>query len=197
MFGFIYLMKKPRPTAATPLTATTPRKESDFLGAICTLYIIPTICVTATIYYEYNNRGEWLSGTKRPALWAFLLRHLMSLFIGVSSIFWIWSMKTVTAWRSLMKRLRFLRSKQLPIKKQQQQQQPQTMPVLRYATTAVPIATAAATSTTNHQSNLLSCNLSTTSRHSSRSHSHRKPRVVVHQLRCGGGGIGGGGETII
>lgn len=160
ILGCVRAIRKPRPSAAAPLTAATPRKESDFLGAVCTLYAIPTFCVMASIYYEYTNRDQWLNRESKPALWAFLLRHLMSLFIGVSTIFWIWSMKTITAWRAVLRRLG--PRKQLPVKVQ-------TMPVLRY----VPA----------HPSTL-----STTSRHSTRSHPHRKPRV--HHIRTGG-------ETVI
>lgn len=88
--GCTYAVRKPHSLAAAPLTNAAPRKESDFLGAICTLYAIPTFCVMASIYYEYNNRDKWLLGEKKPALWAFLLKYFMSLFIGVSSVFWIW-----------------------------------------------------------------------------------------------------------
>ncbi|CAG9812659.1 unnamed protein product [Phaedon cochleariae] len=156
--GCSYVMRKPRSLAAAPLTNAAPRKESDFLGAICTLYAIPTFCVMASIYYEYNNRDKWISGERKPALWAFLLKYFMVLFIGVSSVFWIWSMKSVTAWKAVLRRLG--PRKQPPLKVQ-------TMPqVMRY----MPAQT-------------LSSNLSTTSKHSSRSHSHRKPRL--HHMRSG------------
>ena len=162
VLGCVYVVRKPRPSAAAPLTASTPRKESDFLGAVCTLYAIPTFCVLASIYYEYSNRRQWLSGESKPALWAFLLRHLMSLFIGVSTVFWIWSMKTVTAWRAVLRRMG--PRKQLPVKMQ-------SMPALRFVPAHPSVS-----------------NMSTGSRHSARSHAHRKPRV--HHLR-------GGGETVI
>ncbi|CAH1376979.1 hypothetical protein MTP99_018404 [Tenebrio molitor] len=157
VLGCVCVIRRPRPSAAAPLTASTPRKESDFLGTVCALYAIPTFCVMASIYYEYTNRESWLRGAKKPALWAFLLRHLMSLFIGVSTVFWIWSMKTVTAWRAVLRRLG--PRKQLPVKVP-------TMPVLRYVPPNVPST------------------LSTSSRHSARPHPHRKPRV--HHVRTGG-----------
>lgn len=163
ILGCSYAMKKPQPVAATPLTNSAPRKESDFLGTICTVYAIPTLCIMISVYYEYSNREKWNSGESKPALWAFLLKHFMALFVGVSSIVWIWSMKSVTAWKALLRRLG--PRKQPPLKVQ-------TMPqVLRY----MPAQT-------------LSTSLSTGSRHSTRSHPHRKPRV--HHMRTGG-------ETII
>lgn len=156
ILGCSYVIRKPRTTTtavAAPLTNSPPRKESDFLGAICTLYAIPTFCVMAIVYYEYSNRDKWLSGKQKPALWAFLLKFFMSLFIGASSVFWIWSMKSVNAWRSVIKRMGPRKQPPLKIK---------TVPqVLRYM-----------------PSQTLTTNSGTIPKHSSgRVHSHRKPRV--------------------
>lgn len=163
ILGCSYFIRKPTLTTAAvaaPLTNTPPRKESDFLGAICTLYTIPTFCIMAIVYYEYSNRDEWLSGKKKPALWAFLLKFFMSLFIGASSVFWIWSMKSVNAWRSVLKRMG--PRKQPPVKIK-------TVPqVLRYMPSQ--------TLTTNS-------NATSTKHPSGRIHSHRKPRV--HHMRSG------------
>lgn len=124
VLGCSYVIRTPRSSAAAPLTNSAPRKETDFLGAICTLYVIPTFSVMACVYYEYTNKDKWLAEESKPALWAFLLKYFMSLFIGVSSVFWIWSLKSVNAWRALLKRLG--PRKQPPIKVQ-------TMPqVMRY-----------------------------------------------------------------
>lgn len=162
ILGCNYFIRKPRPptsAVAAPLTNSAPRKESDFFGAICTLYAIPTFCVVATIYYEYSNRDKWLSGESKPALWAFLLKFFMSLFIGASSVFWIWSMKSVNAWRSVLKRMGPRKQPPLKIK---------TVPqVLRYM-----------------PSQTLSTNTNTSTKHcAARVHSHRKPRV--HHMRAG------------
>lgn len=168
--GCNYVIRKPRistAAVAAPLTNTPPRKETDFLGAICTLYAVPTVCVIAIVYYEYNNRDKWLSGKQKPALWAFLLKFFMSLFIGASSVFWIWSMKSVNAWRSALKRMG--PRKQPPVKIK-------TVPqVLRYMP-----------SQTLTNSNMTATKLSSSS---ARAHSHRKPRVH-HSMRAGN-------ETII
>ncbi|XP_071052159.1 frizzled-4-like [Onthophagus taurus] len=150
--GSIYVMKKPQTVSAAPLTGAAPRKESDILGGLSTLYIIPTACVLASICYEYNNRDDWFRGTEKPALWAFLLKHLMSLFVGVSTIFWLWSKKTIAAWRNVCKRLG--PRKQIAVKCQ--------MPLV---VTHPP------------QISHISSTMTTSSRHSSRSHPHRKPRM--------------------
>lgn len=126
LFGCLASLRRPRPSAAAPLTGSAPRPaSSDLLGALCTLYFIPAVFVFATLCYEYANRERWLTSSgvgERPALWVFLLRYFMELFVGVSTVFWIWSRKTVTAWKAVLRRLG--PRKQLPIKCQ-------TMPVLR------------------------------------------------------------------
>lgn len=157
ILGSIYIIKKPQLLSAAPLTGVTPRKHSDILGALSTLYIIPTACVFASYCYEYNNRDEWMYTNEKPALWAFLLRYLMSFFVGVSMIFYIWSTKTWTAWKSVFKR--FEPRKPLPIKCQ-------TLSVVRYAP-----------STHSH----VTAPISTSSRHSSRGYPHRKLRVHHHR----------------
>lgn len=158
ILGSVYVMKKPRLLSAAPLTGASPRKNSDILGALSTLYVIPTACVLASVCYEFNNRDKWLLGVEKPALWSFLLRHLMSLFVGVSMVFCIWSPKSWTAWKSVIKR--FEPRKPLPVKCQ-------TLPVVRYGP--------------NHPH--VPAPMSTSSRHSSRSYPHRKPRA--HHQRNG------------
>lgn len=165
--GCLLVVRKPSPLAAAPLTGAAPRKDSDLLGAICTLYLLPTACVFASVCYEYNNREKWLSGEDKPALWVFLLRHVMELLVGVSTIFWIWSSKTITAWKSIIKRLG--PRKQLPVKCQ-------TLPVIRYGPNLPTFGAPTSTLSTG------------SSRHSSRAHSHRKPRIHHHR---------GGGETVL
>lgn len=167
-FGCVYALQKPRPSAAVPLTATAPRKESDFLGTVCTLYTIPTFCVLASVYYEYKNRDSWLRNETKPVLWPFLLKHLMSLFIGVSTVFWIWSVKTITAWKGVFRGMS--PKKQLPVKVE-------AVPVLKYP------------SAHNSLANSLTSGISTGSsgRHSTRLHPHKKPRI--HHIRNGGGTI--------
>lgn len=58
--GCLFVLRKPRPLAAAPLTGAAPRKDSDLLGALCTLYVVPTACVLASVCYEYNNRDRYV-----------------------------------------------------------------------------------------------------------------------------------------
>lgn len=81
------------------------------LGVFGVLYTVPTTCVVASLLYEYWSRDEWLMVSSvpryqpRPSLWIFLLRLFMSLVVGVTAAVWVWSPKTLRAWRRLFHRL--------------------------------------------------------------------------------------------
>ncbi|XP_030764264.1 frizzled-4-like isoform X2 [Sitophilus oryzae] len=159
--GWVLVLRKPKPINAVsvPLTQGPPRKERDFLGALATLYAFSTLCVMSSFYVEYENRKRWISGEQKPSLWFFLfLRYFMSLFVGISSIFWIWSNKSAQVWKSVLKRLgpRSQHNKNAPT-------------VLRYPVT--------------HHSGMI-VPLNSISRQSSRVHSHRKSSRS-HHLRSG------------
>lgn len=167
LIGCLLVIRKPHPMAATPLTGAAPRKSNNLLGVLCIVYLLPIACVFASVCYEYNNREKWHLGLDKPSLWIFLLRYLMKLFVGVSTIFWIWSGKSITAWKAIFKRLG--PHKQLPVKCQ-------TLPVIRYGPNHTTVPVSSSTLSTN------------SSRHSNRSHSHRKPRIHCHR---------NGGETVL
>ncbi|KAF7279327.1 hypothetical protein GWI33_007418 [Rhynchophorus ferrugineus] len=164
--GWIIVLKKPKVSSSAvsvPLTQGPPRKERDFLGALASLYAVSTFCVMASFYIEYENREKWMKGEQRPSIWFFLfLRYFMSLFVGVSSIFWIWSTKSAQVWRSVLKRLG---------PRSQPSKNPPT--VLRY-----PLS---------HHSGMMvsNTNMNSVSRQSSRVHTHRKS-TRTHHLRSGG-----------
>ncbi|KAL1494078.1 hypothetical protein ABEB36_009732 [Hypothenemus hampei] len=108
--GWILVYRGPKLTrlnsAAAPLTQGPPRKERDFLGALATLYAIPIFLVMTSYFIEYSDSEKWLNENQRPSLWFFLLvRHFMSLFVGISSVLWIWCPKSAQVWRSALKRL--------------------------------------------------------------------------------------------
>lgn len=125
----------PAPISAltTPLTPLTlhsahsrrseKNKDSDLLGALACVYVIPMASVLGCLCYEYNHRlflqvtSDGLNnGKTRAQLSIFLLKHLMSLFIGVSSVFWLWSSKSIVAWRTTLQRVMPKRlQKQLPL----------------------------------------------------------------------------------
>ncbi|XP_066991511.2 frizzled-4 [Anabrus simplex] len=81
------------------------------LGAFGALFAVPAACVVASLVYEYWERDTWLLRAQtpaqqpRPCLWVFLLRLFMTLVVGVTATLWVWSPKTLRAWRRLFRRL--------------------------------------------------------------------------------------------
>ncbi|KAA0198883.1 Frizzled 8c [Fasciolopsis buskii] len=97
------------------------------IGIFGALYTIPNVTVLVCMGYELRNSHMWQLGqmcrcayetTKvgvpdralnplpewippRPDYIMFLVKHFMSLIIGVTSGFWIWSHKTLNSWRLL------------------------------------------------------------------------------------------------
>ncbi|XP_063243493.1 frizzled-4-like [Bacillus rossius redtenbacheri] len=69
------------------------------LGVLAALYSLPASCVVASLAYELWLRDSWLRGDGRPRLWVFLLRLFMSMVAGVTALVWVWSPKTLRAWR--------------------------------------------------------------------------------------------------
>ena len=97
------------------------------VGVFSVLYTVPAACVLACHLYERASRAQWernilctnanvalptsssfsdeeirefctMSGRVTPALALFLLKYLMSLIVGVTAGFWIWSGKTWRLW---------------------------------------------------------------------------------------------------
>ncbi|KAK5641721.1 hypothetical protein RI129_010268 [Pyrocoelia pectoralis] len=118
----LVLCKSSAPTASS--NGTNQRSnDADLLGILCVLYFLPAACVFITVCYEYGNREKWLLNQDKPILWVFLLRYLMKLFPGISAIFWMWSFKTRSTWKTVFRRLNS--HKHGPVKTQ-------TLPVIRY-----------------------------------------------------------------
>ena len=121
LIGFLALFRR-RPR---PLTVATARRDklemvTMRLGLFGILYTVPCTCVVASVFYEYWSREEWLlvvphpHHQPRPSLWIFLLRLFMSLIVGITAAMWVWSPKTLRAWRRLF--YRFGPYKQAPVK---------------------------------------------------------------------------------
>lgn len=80
------------------------------IGIFSILYTVPATCVIACQFYENNYRSDWeravlcsktdpsCETTNRPEFVVFLLKYFMSLVIGVTSGFWIWTEKTFKSW---------------------------------------------------------------------------------------------------
>uniref|UniRef100_A0A1I8ISN5 Frizzled-4 n=1 Tax=Macrostomum lignano TaxID=282301 RepID=A0A1I8ISN5_9PLAT len=74
------------------------------IGLFSALYVVPNACITAFNIYDYSSRDLWhVPGSPyRPSLAVFLIKVFASLVIGVTTILWIWSAKTLQTWRRLL-----------------------------------------------------------------------------------------------
>ncbi|XP_040578640.1 frizzled-4-like isoform X2 [Lepeophtheirus salmonis] len=79
------------------------KKIYSKIGVFWILYTLPKACVIGCISYEYLNRGAWLDVTKinRPNVEIFMLHICMSLVIGITTCYWIWSEQTFNNWKNI------------------------------------------------------------------------------------------------
>lgn len=94
------------------------------IGVFSVLYTVPATIVIACYFYEQAFRPHWertwLTQTcKRfavpcpasnsvpmtPDFTVFMIKYLMTMIVGITSGFWIWSGKTLQTWRRFYKRL--------------------------------------------------------------------------------------------
>ncbi|XP_008292570.1 frizzled-7-like [Stegastes partitus] len=96
------------------------------IGVFGVLYTVPTAGVIACCLYELHFRPRWeatwrlqtcerfavpcptgRSVPSSPDFTMFVVKHLMSLMVGITSGFWVWSRKTLQLWRRFYQRLKF------------------------------------------------------------------------------------------
>jgi len=98
------------------------------IGVFGVLYAVPATVVIACHAYEQSSWPSWISRwyaltscppddvscqqtankpptDERPEFAVFVVKYLMTLLVGITSGFWIWSNKTLAAWRGLYGRL--------------------------------------------------------------------------------------------
>ncbi|XP_069019845.1 frizzled-7-like [Embiotoca jacksoni] len=94
------------------------------IGTFCVLYAAPVAAVIGCLVYEQAVRPHWetawrLQTCRRfavpcpagppapltPDFTVFMVKYLMTLMVGITSGFWIWSGKTLQSWRQFYKRL--------------------------------------------------------------------------------------------
>ncbi|CAG0881813.1 unnamed protein product [Darwinula stevensoni] len=74
------------------------------------LYTVPASVVVACIFYEQAHREEWFRSDlcscrvgretpSQPDFSLFMVKYFMSLAVGITSGFWVWSSKTLDSWR--------------------------------------------------------------------------------------------------
>ena len=86
------------------------------IGIFSVLYIVPAGTVIACGFYELVFYKQWEASLICPNCWprghqsypdfsVLMLKYFMSLAVGITSGFWIWSGKTLDAWRNFFTRL--------------------------------------------------------------------------------------------
>ncbi|XP_020355912.1 frizzled-1-like isoform X1 [Oncorhynchus kisutch] len=94
------------------------------IGIFSVLYTVPATIVIACYFYEQAFREQWekswVSRTCKnyavpcpghhqpqmsPDFTVFMIKYLMTLIVGITSGFWIWSSKTLNSWRRFYTRL--------------------------------------------------------------------------------------------
>lgn len=94
------------------------------IGLASVLYTVPATTVVSCYIYERRFRSDWeqailcpclrssinssisgASSSPHPEFSIFVLKYFMSIVVGISSGFWIWSRKTLESWSSCYRRL--------------------------------------------------------------------------------------------
>ncbi|KFU84960.1 Frizzled-7, partial [Chaetura pelagica] len=93
------------------------------IGVFSVLYTVPATIVLACYFYEQAFRGTWektwlLQTCKTyavpcpshfapmsPDFTVFMIKYLMTMIVGITTGFWIWSGKTLQSWRRFYHRL--------------------------------------------------------------------------------------------
>ncbi len=96
------------------------------IGIFSVLYTVPATIVIACFFYEQSFRSEWMitwhyeictrfrfpcpdippgRPLPKPEFTVFMIKYLMTLIVGITSGFWIWSHKTLTSWRNFGRRI--------------------------------------------------------------------------------------------
>nr|XP_033787069.1 frizzled-1 [Geotrypetes seraphini] len=94
------------------------------IGVFSVLYTVPATIVIACYFYEQAFREQWEKSwvsqscktyaipcpshshpPMSPDFTVFMIKYLMTLIVGITSGFWIWSGKTLNSWRKFYTRL--------------------------------------------------------------------------------------------
>ncbi|XP_032807290.2 frizzled-2-like [Petromyzon marinus] len=94
------------------------------IGIFSVLYTVPATIVIACYFYEQAFRAQWEKSwvahtcksfavqcpqghypNMKPDFTVFMIKYLMTLIVGITSGFWIWSGKTLQSWRNFYSRL--------------------------------------------------------------------------------------------
>ena len=103
------------------------------IGVFSVLYTLPATAVIACFVYEYSNMEAWRKDVQtncidvltdecnlaiRPKEEIYMVRHFMSLVVGITSGMWVWSTKTCQSWQLCYNRNFSSSYKRQPLRKQ-------------------------------------------------------------------------------
>lgn len=97
------------------------------IGVFGVLYTVPALIVIACLFYEQGHFDSWMmtwhgdmckirmysipcpfdrSEPDRPRFEMFMIKYLMTMIVGITSSFWIWSGKTLISWRQFFDKIK-------------------------------------------------------------------------------------------
>ncbi|XP_041989199.1 frizzled-7 [Aricia agestis] len=97
------------------------------IGIFGVLYTVPALIVIACLFYEQAYFDSWMmtwhrdmcssplysipcpfthTEVERPKFEMFMIKYLMTMIVGITSSFWIWSGKTLVSWRQFFDRIK-------------------------------------------------------------------------------------------
>lgn len=90
------------------------------IGVFSVLYTVPATVVICCYFYESTHLHKWQHALAcpnsefkgmSPDASVLMLRYFMSLVVGITSGFWIWSNKTIESWRRFYERVQCCRKR--------------------------------------------------------------------------------------
>ncbi|CAI9605387.1 unnamed protein product, partial [Staurois parvus] len=75
------------------------------IGVFSVLYTVPATIVLACYFYEQAFSPNHHFAPMSPDFTVFMIKYLMTMIVGITSSFWIWSGKTLQSWRKFYHRL--------------------------------------------------------------------------------------------
>nr|AJD87359.1 frizzled 3 [Corallium rubrum] len=103
------------------------------IGVFSVLYTLPATAVIACFVYEYSNMESWQKDVEtncmkavtdecnlatKPKEEIYMVRHFMSLVVGITSGMWVWTLKTCQSWQLCYYKNFAKNSQRKPIKQQ-------------------------------------------------------------------------------
>lgn len=108
------------------------------IGIFSVLYTVPALIVIACLIYEQAYFDNWMltwnmemcsrpgpqalyalpcpvgararNLGRKPDFEVFMIKYLMTMIVGITSSFWVWSSKTLTSWRQFFYYMRGIRT---------------------------------------------------------------------------------------